>query len=67
MDQLSVVRDHRPQQQGLRLFIYNMKKGIYVIIAIAILIVLSISSDQQFLLLAWIFIGYSLIKILTEK
>ena len=44
-----------------------MKKVIYVIITIIALIILSILSDQQFLILGWIFIGCSAILILTEK
>ena len=44
-----------------------MKKITYVIITIIVLIILSILSDQQFLILGWIFIGCSAILILTEK
>ena len=44
-----------------------MKKITYVIITIIVLIILSILSDQQFLILGWIFIGFSVILILTEK
>ena len=44
-----------------------MKKLLYIIIPIGILAVLNMLTDEQFIIVGWIFIGIGIIKILTEK
>ena len=44
-----------------------MKKLLYIIIPIGILTVLNMLTDEQFIIVGWIFIGIWIIKILTEK
>ena len=44
-----------------------MKKLLYIIIPIGILAVLNILTDEQCIIVGWIFIGIWIIKILTEK
>ena len=44
-----------------------MKKLLYIIIPISILAVLTILTDEQCIIIGWIFIGIWIIKILTEK
>ena len=44
-----------------------MKKLLYIIIPIGILVVLNILTDEQYIIIGWIFIGIWIIKILTEK
>ena len=44
-----------------------MKKLLYIIIPIGILVVLNILTDEQCIIVGWIFIGICIIKILTEK
>lgn len=44
-----------------------MKKLLYIIIPIGILAVLNMLTDEQYIVVGWIFIGCSAILILTEK
>ena len=44
-----------------------MKKLFYIIIPIGILAVLNILTDEQYIVVGWIFIGIWIIKILIEK
>ena len=44
-----------------------MKKLLYIIIPISILAILNILTDEQCIIIGWIFIGIWIIKILTEK
>ena len=44
-----------------------MKKLFYIIIPIGILTVLNMLTDEQCIIIGWIFIGIWIIKILTEK
>lgn len=44
-----------------------MKKLLYIIIPIGILAVLNMLTDEQCIIVGWIFIGIWIIKILTEK
>ena len=44
-----------------------MKKLLYIIIPIGILAVLNMLTDEQCIIVSWIFIGIWIIKILTEK
>ena len=44
-----------------------MKKLLYIIIPISILTVLNMLTDEQCIIVGWIFIGIWIIKILAEK
>ena len=44
-----------------------MKKLLYIIIPIGILVVLNMLTDEQYIVVGWIFIGIWIIKILAEK
>ena len=44
-----------------------MKKLLYIIIPIGILAVLNMLTDEQYIIVGWIFICIGIIKILTEK
>ena len=44
-----------------------MKKLLYIIIPISILAILNILTDEQYIIVGWIFISIWIIKILTEK
>ena len=44
-----------------------MKKLLYIIISIGILAILNKLTDEQCIIVGWIFIGIWIIKILTEK
>ena len=44
-----------------------MKKLLYIIIPIGTLAVLNILTDEQCIIVGWIFIGIWIIKILAEK
>ena len=44
-----------------------MKKLLYIIIPIGILTILNRLTDEQCIIVGWIFIGILIIKILTEK
>ena len=44
-----------------------MKKLLYIIIPISILVILNILTDEQYIIVGWIFISIWIIKILTEK
>ena len=44
-----------------------MKKLLYIIIPIGILAVLNMLTDEQCIIVGWIFIGIGIIKILTIK
>ena len=44
-----------------------MKKLLYIIIPIGILAILNILTNEQCIIIGWIFIGIWIIKILTEK
>ena len=44
-----------------------MKKLLYIIIPIGILAVLNILTDEQYIIVGWIFIGIWITKILVEK
>ena len=44
-----------------------MKKLLYIIIPISILAVLNILTDEQCIIVGWIFVSIWIIKILTEK
>ena len=45
----------------------TMKKLLYIIIPIGILAILNILTDEQYIIVGWIFIGIWIIKILAEK
>lgn len=44
-----------------------MKKLLYIIIPIGILVALNMLTDSQYIVVGWIFISIWIIKILTEK
>lgn len=44
-----------------------MKKLLYIIITIGILAVLNMLTDEQWIVVSWIFTGIWIIKTLTEK
>lgn len=44
-----------------------MKKLLYIIIPVGILAVLNMLTDEQFIMVSWIFVGICVIKTLTEK